>query len=72
VIITFSKLGEYREEYQKLAETIALWTTKHMQHSSGHFYYQVHPHYKIKIPYMRWSQAWMMLAFTELQKNISK
>ncbi|MDM7926267.1 MAG: hypothetical protein QUS35_09655 [bacterium] len=34
------------------------WLVTHMQDPSGFFYYQTHRHYRIRIPYMRWSQAW--------------
>ncbi|MBN2201791.1 terpene cyclase/mutase family protein [bacterium] len=34
------------------------WLVTHMQDPSGYFYYQAHRHYCIRIPYMRWSQAW--------------
>ncbi len=34
------------------------WLVTHMQDPSGFFYYQMHRHYRIRIPYMRWSQAW--------------
>jgi hypothetical protein len=38
----------------------------HMWDEQGYFYYQVLPYYKNKIPYMRWSQAWMLLAVSTL------
>lgn len=41
-------------------EKSLLWTTKHMQSSKGYFYYHKGKYYTIKIPYMRWIQAWMM------------
>lgn len=65
-IITFSKLSEIKPEYPDFAKTIALWTIKNMQDESGYFYYQKHRFYMNKIPYMRWGQAWMMLALTSL------
>lgn len=34
------------------------WLVTHMQDPSGFFHYQIHRHYRIRIPYMRWSQAW--------------
>ncbi len=34
------------------------WLVTHMQDPSGFFYYQAHRWYRIRIPYMRWSQAW--------------
>ena len=65
-IITFSKLAEYGKEYGTFAETIAKWTIKNMQGKDGHFYYRLGKYHKNKIPYMRWSQAWMFLALTTL------
>ena len=65
-IITFSKLSEIKPEYLEFAKTIAKWTIKNMQDESGYFYYQKHRFYMNKIPYMRWGQAWMMLALASL------
>jgi len=68
-IITFSNLSVFDKDYDLLAEKIASWTIQNMQGRKGFFYHQVHRHYKIKIPYMRWSQAWMTLALATLVKN---
>lgn len=65
-VITFSKLMDYNKDYLPFSKTIANWTIKNMQASDGHFYYQNFKYYKNKIPYMRWSQAWMLLALTTL------
>ena len=65
-IITFSKLSEIKPEYLEFAKTITKWTIKNMQDESGYFYYQKHRFYMNKIPYMRWGQAWMMLALASL------
>jgi hypothetical protein len=37
-----------------------MWSEK------GYFYYQVLPLIKNRIAYMRWSQAWMLLALSML------
>lgn len=69
-IITFSKLSEFGEAYATFAKTIAEWTIKNMQGKDGHFYYRLGKYHKNKIPYMRWSQAWMFLALTtQLQQD---
>jgi hypothetical protein len=68
-IITFKKLQEYNEGYADFAEIIANWTINNMQDLKGFFYYQLHKQYRIRIPYMRWSQAWMMMAMTILRYN---
>ena len=71
-IITFARFKNYGNNYLEQARTIANWTITNMQAKDGHFYHQVHKHYKIKIPYIRWSQAWMMLALATLTKNHGK
>lgn len=67
-IISFALLKEYAPEYFPFAQTIAEWTIKNMQDREGFFYYQNHHLYKNRISYMRWSQAWMLLALTILMK----
>ena len=61
-IITCLKLKEYDDRSMDLAEKIALWAIKHMQSPEGFFYYQQMRFFTNKIPYMRWSQAWMFYA----------
>jgi hypothetical protein len=63
-IITFSKLfcELNEEEHLRFAQRILLWTIENMQDPMGFFYYQNYRFFKNKIPYMRWGQAWMMLA----------
>jgi hypothetical protein len=68
-IITFLKFNKYSPNLEKFASTIVKWTIKNMQSKDGHFYYQNHKYYKHKISYMRWSNAWMFLAFTYLLNN---
>jgi hypothetical protein len=48
--------------------SLVRWLVTHMQDPSGFFYYQRHRHYCIRIPYMRWSQAW---AFHGLAASLS-
>ena len=38
----------------------------------GYFYYQVLPFWTNKISYMRWSQAWMLLALATLLENCER
>ncbi len=65
-IITFTRLSYLSDKYANFAETIAEWTIQNMQSKNGYFYYKKYPFYTIKTPFMRWSQAWMLLALTEL------
>jgi len=68
-VITFLKLNKYYPNSKEFASTIANWTIQNMQAKNGHFYYQNHKYYKHKIPYMRWSNAWMFLALIHLIKR---
>jgi len=65
-IITFACLNHYDSTYLNFSHNIAKWTIDHMQDESGYFYYRKTPLFMNKIPYIRWSQAWMMLALAEL------
>jgi len=47
------------------AKQVLNWTVNNMFHKNGgYFYYQRYKYYTIKIPYMRWAQAWMYRALT--------
>lgn len=63
-IVTCLKLSEYFPESLKLAEKILLWAIEHMMDKKGFFYYQKTKYYTNKIPYIRWSQAWMFYALS--------
>jgi len=66
-ILTLSRLAHLDPQYLAFAAKIATWTIENMQDTGdGHFYYKKYPTHTIKVPYMRWAQAWMMLALTEL------
>ena len=65
-IITFSLLKNYDTKYLDFAYTIANWTIENMQDVKGYFYYRKFKNYTNKISYMRWSQAWMLLALSSL------
>jgi hypothetical protein len=65
-IITFCRLKEFDPDYRDFAKTIGTWTVNNMQDNSGYFYYRSNRLYTNKIPYIRWGQAWMLLALTHL------
>jgi len=67
-IITFSKLYKLFKNplYVDFAIKIARWTIKNMQSHEGYFYTHRWPFMVNKIPYVRWGQAWMMLALANL------
>ncbi len=49
-----------------LARRIFSWAAKNMLSDDGYFFYQSNRFYMNRIPYMRWSQAWMLLALSTL------
>ena len=65
-IISFSNLKRYSDTYFNFALIIAEWTMNNMCDKKGYFYYRKHKLYTNKISYMRWSQAWMLLALAHL------
>lgn len=62
LVITLYKLNMI-QDYKALVEKVICWTIINMQSKRGFFYYRINRHFNSKIPYMRWSQAWMFYAF---------
>ena len=58
LLATLHKSG-LSHQHQELIRRVLDWTIRHMQSPKGYFYYQKRPLYTNKIPYMRWTQAWM-------------
>ncbi|RBP27054.1 hypothetical protein DFR65_1113 [Oceanihabitans sediminis] len=54
------------EENKDLAHSVFNWVTKNMQDKKGYFYYQLKEGVSSKIPYMRWSNAFMFNALSYL------
>lgn len=65
-IITFSSLAHLSDRYGPFARTIAEWTVAQMQDETGYFYHRKGRFMTNRIPYMRWGQAWMMIALAHL------
>lgn len=65
-VVFLSGMGR---NYQALTDKVASWMITNMQDPSGYFYFQIHPHYTNRIPYMRWGQAWAFHALTEYLRN---
>ncbi len=53
-----------------LAQSVIHWTMNHMWDDRGFFYYRVHRLGTIRTSYMRWSQAWMLLAMSTLLREL--
>lgn len=71
-IITLMVFKDLHANNTGLAHTVFKWAMDHMWDKRGYFFYQVHPLYKNRIPYMRWSQAWMILALAILIEHSDK
>ena len=55
-----------------LAEKIAEWAVESLRNPQGSFYYQRRRFYSVRVPYMRWSEAWMAYALARLLEVKSK
>ena len=53
-----------------LAEKIADWAIQNLRDEAGFFFYQQRRFFKVRIPYMRWSEAWMMYALARLREAL--
>jgi hypothetical protein len=63
LVITLKKLNKL-DDHKALTEKVLGWTIKNMQSPKGYFYYQINKYITSKIPYMRWSQAWLFLSMS--------
>ncbi len=70
-IITLLEFADLEGD-DRLAHSVLKWVISNMWDKKGYFYYQIHPAYKIKIPYMRWSEAWMLLGLAQFYAKLKK
>ncbi len=68
LLVTLARLHK-THEYAELAGRVLAWTLKNMQDKKGYFYYQLKPGVSSKIPYMRWSNAFMFNALSHYLLN---
>ena len=65
-ILTLAAFRDLDPENLPRAEGVAAWAMGHMWDERGFFYYRVLRLGTIRTSYMRWSQAWMLLAVSTL------
>ncbi|MGB8953524.1 MAG: hypothetical protein WCC06_12770 [Candidatus Aminicenantales bacterium] len=65
-IITLIEFGDIVDGNINLAHSVLHWAMANMWDARGFFYFQKLPYYTVRIPFMRWSQAWMLLALATL------
>ncbi|MGD9931957.1 MAG: hypothetical protein AB7U05_18200, partial [Mangrovibacterium sp.] len=63
LFVTLHRLNRF-EEHRELAGKVIQWTIENMQDKKGYFYYQIKRGFSSKIPYMRWSNAFMFYAMS--------
>lgn len=63
LIVTLVRTDRFKQ-HKKLAEKVIKWTIENMQSEKGYFYYQKKKFWTSRIPYIRWSQAWMFYALS--------
>ena len=61
-LITLQAFRDQDPEADALARKVLAWAMARMWDERGFFYYRVLRGLTIRTPYMRWSQAWMLLA----------
>lgn len=65
-ILTLVNLKDLDRGNIPLAHSVLNWALNHMWDEKGFFYYRVLRTCTIRTSYMRWSQAWMLLAMSTL------
>lgn len=65
MLVTLCRING-KGDYTDLIRKLARWTLTNMQDKKGFFYYRKYRMGTNRIPYMRWSQAWMFFALTTL------
>ena len=66
-LITLAKLRESDARALPVLKKVRQWTINNMQDPAGYFYFRKGRIITNKIPYIRWGQAWMLLALTTVQ-----
>ena len=69
-IVTLVEFRDHCEDNMTLALLICRWALENMRSPEGFFYYQKTRYLKNKIPYMRWSQGWMLYGLATLASVI--
>lgn len=63
LFVTLSRLHKFGA-FRQTAAKVLQWSIDNMQDPNGYFYYQLKPGMSSKIPYMRWSNAFMFSALS--------
>ncbi len=69
-IITLLALKNLDPSNIELARSVFQWAMNHMWDERGFFYYRALRFCTIRTSYMRWAQAWMLLAMSQIASSI--
>jgi len=64
--------AEQKMSYGDLIDRVTVKFLETFRDPAGFFYFQIKPGKTIKIPYMRWSQAWSLHALTSYLRYTAK
>jgi hypothetical protein len=70
-VLTLCELRDQGEGNLALARAVLDWALGNMWDRRGFFYYQLHRRHTVRTSFMRWSQAWMLLALATLLESTS-
>jgi len=65
-LITLTEFRDFGKDNDDLAQSVLDWALRNMWDNRGFFYFQKHARFTVRTPFMRWSQAWMLLALATL------
>lgn len=65
-IITLAEFANDDPEGLAIAESVVEWVDRNMRSPSGYYYFQKKRWGTSRIPYIRWTQAWMLLALASM------
>lgn len=68
-IITLKEFAGVEDGLIDLAYKVLDWTLGHLRSRRGFFYFQKRRRLTVRTPFMRWSQAWMLMALATLLSN---
>jgi hypothetical protein len=68
-VLTLLELSDLVPEYRENALLVGRWMVENMLGEDGFFHYQIRRTHRVRIPYMRWSQAWGVRALAELARR---
>ncbi len=69
-VVVFSRLNQL-ENNQTLLDAVVCWLIDHLQDRQGYFYYRIEKYFTNKIPYIRWSQAWVFHALATYLQHVT-